>query len=93
MEVVWMPRAEQARSNAIEYILGDNPIAAWDQMDVIDRQLHILIQHPRAGRRGRVPGTRELVITGTPYIVVYVVESRLRQVSIVAFLHGSQAWP
>ncbi|HMH69375.1 MAG TPA: type II toxin-antitoxin system RelE/ParE family toxin [Pinirhizobacter sp.] len=93
MELVWMPRAEQARNDSIEYVLADNPMAAWDQMDEIDRQLHILMQHPHAGRRGRVSGTREFVITRTPYIAVYVVMLRVRRINIVAFLHGSQAWP
>jgi plasmid stabilization system protein ParE len=29
--------------------------------------------HPASGRSGRVPGTRELVISGTPYVVPYSV--------------------
>ncbi len=40
------------------------------------------------GRGGRVPGTRELVISRTPYIVVDA-----DKVTILAILHGAQRWP
>jgi toxin ParE1/3/4 len=38
-----------------------------------------------------VPGTRELVVTGTPFIVVYRVEAAT--VVILRVLHGAQRWP
>jgi len=38
-----------------------------------------------------VPGTRELIINGTPYLVAY----RIRDdtVRIVRVIHGSRQWP
>jgi len=33
---------------------------------------------PQLGRPGRVPGTRELVITGTPFIAPYWLPGRAR---------------
>jgi toxin ParE1/3/4 len=42
------------------------------------------------GRIGRVPLTRELIVGGTPWIVVYRVRSA---VEIIRVLHGAQAWP
>ena len=44
--------------------------------------------HPHLGRAGAKPGIRELVIGGTPYIVLYRV--RGKRVSIVTVWHGAQ---
>jgi len=41
--------------------------------------------------QGRVAGTRELVVVGTPYIVVYRIEPAA--VVILRVLHGAQRWP
>ncbi|MDQ7827232.1 MAG: type II toxin-antitoxin system RelE/ParE family toxin [Candidatus Eremiobacteraeota bacterium] len=43
------------------------------------------------GRPGRVPGTRELVVPGTKYIVAYRV--RHRSLQILRVLHGARKWP
>ena len=43
------------------------------------------------GRPGRVPHTRELVVSGTPFIIPYTVTER--GIEIIAVLHGSQIWP
>lgn len=46
-----------------------------------------LADNPLAGRRGRALGTRELVVAGTPYIVVY----RTREVvEVLAVVHGAR---
>lgn len=47
------------------------------------------IKHP--GRKGRVPGTREWVVPGSPYIAVFQVEGDV--VRILHVLHGAQQWP
>ena len=43
------------------------------------------------GRPGRVPGTRELVIPGTPYIVPYRVQGEAIQ--ILRVYHSARRWP
>jgi plasmid stabilization system protein ParE len=43
------------------------------------------------GRPGRVPDTRELVISGTPYIVAYQVQGKV--ITILRILHSSRRWP
>jgi len=51
----------------------------------------LLAEHPHAGRPGRIPATRELVITDTPFIIPYrVVEDT---VHILRVLHGKRKWP
>jgi addiction module RelE/StbE family toxin len=46
---------------------------------------------PESGRPGRVAGTRELVVTGTPYVAAYQVTDTA--VRILRVLHGAQQWP
>jgi plasmid stabilization system protein ParE len=43
------------------------------------------------GRAGRVTGTRELVVAGTPYIVPYRV--RVEAVEILRVFHAARKWP
>ncbi len=42
------------------------------------------------GRPGRIEGTRELIISHTPYIVIYRVKE---QVEILRILHTSKRYP
>ncbi len=49
-----------------------------------------LRQMPRIGRPGRVAGTRELVVTGTPILVAYEVDEEVR---VLRVLHGRMQWP
>ncbi|HSS99330.1 MAG TPA: type II toxin-antitoxin system RelE/ParE family toxin, partial [Terriglobales bacterium] len=46
---------------------------------------------PQSGRQGRVPETRELVITDTPFIVAYTVKEN--RILILAVYHGARQWP
>jgi toxin ParE1/3/4 len=50
-----------------------------------------LAAFPMAGRSGRVPGTRELVIANTPFIAAYAVDHD--RIVILAIYHGAQQWP
>jgi toxin ParE1/3/4 len=74
-----------------EYIAQDNQAAAHGVHDAILRQIGRLAEHQRIGRPGRVEGTREVVISGTPYIVAYRVAGQA--VTILRVLHGAQQWP
>jgi toxin ParE1/3/4 len=50
--------------------------------------------HPNAGRKGRVEGTREFVLGGSKHIVVYVPPSEANaDLIVVRVLHGAQRWP
>jgi len=44
-----------------------------------------------SGRAGRVPGTRELIISNTPFIVAYAIEKT--DIVVLAVYHGAQHWP
>jgi toxin ParE1/3/4 len=91
MIIEWLVRARQQREAAIDYIAQDSPRAALAQLDEIERQVDMLMQHPEMGRPGRRQGTRELVIGRTPFIAVYRV--RGARIEVLRFLHGAQQWP
>ncbi|MFB2897343.1 type II toxin-antitoxin system RelE/ParE family toxin [Aerosakkonemataceae cyanobacterium BLCC-F50] len=43
------------------------------------------------GRPGRIPGTKELVVTRTPFILPYRVQGE--QIEILAVIHAARQWP
>ena len=89
--LVWLQRAIQDRDAQLDYIAQDNPMAAVSQGDRIAEQIEILQQHPHMGRAGRKQGTRELVISRTPFIVIYRVKAK--RIEVLRVLHGAQQWP
>ena len=74
-----------------EHIASENPAAAGRVVSLIRAAVARLSATPAIGRPGRVDGTRELVIAGTPYIVPYRVKGDA--VQIITVLHGTQKWP
>lgn len=93
MKLSWLPRAIANRDAQIDYIAQDSPKAAIEQGDRIEDQVGQLIEHPEMGRPGRKKGTRELVISRTPFIVVYRVKPRAKRIELMRVLHGAQQWP
>lgn len=91
MNVVWLPRALADRDAQIDYIALESPKAAITQGDRIESQIETLSAFPEMGREGRVAGTRELVVSRTPFVVVYCV--RAGRVEIMRVLHGARMWP
>lgn len=89
--VDWLPQAEANRFDQLDYIAQENPLAAADIDDEIERQLSLLASQPEMGRSGRVRGTRELVMPGTPFVVVYRLKEN--RIQILRFLHHAQSWP
>jgi addiction module RelE/StbE family toxin len=61
-------------------------------LKIIDTTDMVLSAHPRAGRPGRVSGTRELVIDGIPFIVIYRKIDTI-QLQALRVLHDAQEWP
>ena len=87
MKVRWRPAAEADRVGIIDFIAQDDPVAAVELGDTIDRQVAELPQRPRLYRVGRVKGTREMVVHPN-YIVVYRIVSR--EIEILRVLHSAQ---
>lgn len=91
MKVEWHPLARADLAQLATYIAADNPGAALRVLEKIGRQIARLSTHPEIGRNGRVKGTRELVVTGTPYIAAYRITGDV--VTILRLLHGARRWP
>lgn len=89
--IEWLPLASANRFKQLDHIAQDNPLAAISQDEQIERQVDMLMQHPQMGRPGRKKGTRELVISRTPFIVVYRVNGK--RIELLSLLHGAQQWP
>ena len=87
----WSRRAEDDTARIVEHIAKENPRTAINVGDTIERSISQLKSFPEMGRRGRVPGTRELVISGLPFIAIY--RARASIVQIARVLHGAQQWP
>ena len=91
MKVKWVRLALNDLDEAGEFIAQDNPGAASRVLKRIWDAVQMLADHPHAGRAGRVPGTRELVIAGTPFIIPYRVAEN--SVQILRVLHDKRKWP
>ena len=71
MKIFWTRLALEDLDNAYEYIAANNPGAAIDSIERIENAIALLLEYPQMGRVGQIPGTKELVITRTPFIVPY----------------------
>ncbi|HUY93706.1 MAG TPA: type II toxin-antitoxin system RelE/ParE family toxin [Terracidiphilus sp.] len=91
MILEWSLYAIDDRTAIFDYIETDSPEAAVMIDDRIEAAAEKLEQFPEMGRSGRIEGTRELVIPGTPYIAAYRILGRT--VRILRVLHGAQRWP
>jgi toxin ParE1/3/4 len=93
VEIVWSPlalaRLQEIRAYmALFYLTKDKPEAAERLATRIVAVVEALRNYPRLGRVGTEPGIRELIIGGTPYIVLYRV--RGQRVIISTIWHGAQ---
>lgn len=91
MRLGWTRIAIRDLIHVRRYIAQDNPHAAGSIAQHILDAAEGLLEHPEIGRLGRVRGTRELVISQTPYLIVY--RLRRKRIHILRVLHGRQLWP
>jgi toxin ParE1/3/4 len=92
MIVIWSPEAIEDLSSLRAYIAEESPAGARrTALRILHTVEQLLPDNPHIGRPGRVPGTRELVIPRTPYIVPYRVKRDVIQ--ILRVYHGARRWP
>jgi toxin ParE1/3/4 len=77
MEIRWSPEAAVDLAGIVEYIRTQNPSAADGVARTIYDSVVSLESFPRRGRPGRVEGTRELVLSPLPFIVVYRIKQNI----------------
>lgn len=91
MEVRWSGRALADLEAIQDYLLERNPPAALRMVTVLRGAAEKLSSMAHRGRPGRWPGTRELIVSDTPYLIPYRV--RGETVEILRVFHGARQWP
>jgi toxin ParE1/3/4 len=91
VKIVWTEPARNDLRDIFIYISEENPNAARTLLSEIKERAVLLQDNPLIGRIGRVGGTRELVITGTHYILPYRIKEQ--QIQILAVFHTARKWP
>jgi toxin ParE1/3/4 len=90
MQIRWLRAALRNLEDQVDYIAARNPAAAERASTRLHSLVARLVDHPEIGRIGRVDRTRELVISGTPWVVIYRLTDAIE---ILRVLHGAQSWP
>lgn len=93
MEVRWLRKALKNLDDEAAYIAKDNPDAAREVVARIVRAVTLLPGNPALGHPGRLPGTRELIVPGTRYLIPYRVRPRLARIEILRVFHASRRLP
>jgi toxin ParE1/3/4 len=91
VRVRWLRKALQNLDDEATHIAADDPGAAPLAVDRVLTAVAMLAEQPALGRPGRVPGTRELVVVKTRYIVPYRV--RGETVEVLRVFHTSRRLP
>lgn len=91
MGVKWTRKALDNLDDAVEFLAADKPMIAKKVAKKIWNAAQRLADQPGMGRPGRVPGTRELVITGLPFVLPYIEKNKT--VFILRVMHTSMKWP
>lgn len=90
MKIRWSGPAINHLRGIFEYIAVRNEEAAHRMITRIAASIERAAQMPYSARAGLLPGTRELAVAGTPYIVVYRIREEI--IHILAVYHGAQDW-
>ena len=94
MTIRWTQPAHDDFLGIVAWIRANNPAAAARVGRRLLDAVEQLEDFPLRGRPGRSPGTRELVISGLPYLVVYSADPTApRTVVVLRVLHGAMLWP
>jgi len=91
MKLRWTRAALEDLRQVAEYISARNPQAARRIMAAIRSATNGPLEFPEIGRPGRVTGTRELIVTGTPFIIPYRIKGG--HIDILRVYHAARKWP
>jgi toxin ParE1/3/4 len=90
--IEWSEQAARQLVHARDYVALSNGEDVADRIAMqIINSVQQLARLPMSGRPGRVAGTRELVISNTPFIAAYALDHG--RVVVLAIYHGVQQWP
>ena len=89
MTIRWTPTALADLECLHAYISADHANAAADTVDRVVSGIEALTRNPYMGRKGRLAGTRELVVF--PFVVAY--RSKKNCIEVLGVIHGARRWP
>jgi len=92
VRIDWSPAALADLQAITEWVEQDRGMKTANR---IARRIYEAVQSlrtmPYRGRHGRIENTRELVIPGLPYVIVYEISKE--RLVVLDVLHGAQRWP
>ena len=91
MKVLWSRRAIRHLIALRNLVAKDSEQNAAEVAKRILDAVELLPSHPALGRPGRLPGTRELIVPNTPFVIPY--RFRRERGELIAVFHGRQRWP
>jgi toxin ParE1/3/4 len=91
MELRWTEEAAADLERITDYLFENAPTRAAGLVHEIYDAPSALLKFPYSGRPGKRRGTRELVLSPLPYIVIYQITGDV--IHIGRILHGAQKWP
>ena len=90
MTLNWARRAQHDLLD-LEEFARQKPSLGNRIADALETACEQIISFPQSGRPGRVEGTREVVLSGSPYILAYKVQAA--HITILAIIHGARRLP
>ncbi|NCC06246.1 MAG: type II toxin-antitoxin system RelE/ParE family toxin [Proteobacteria bacterium] len=87
----WTKLAIRDLDSVLEYIAADDAESAQRVAQAIRSASERLDQFPQMGRNGAEMSTKELVVPGLPYILIY--RQQGPAIQILRLLHSRQKWP
>ncbi len=91
MKIKLTKLAAQDLQSTKDYISQDKPNAAIAVINRVIEAIENIVTFPSMGRTGRIPHTKELVVSGTPLIIVYQIKQDT--LYIVRIIHTARKWP
>ena len=92
MRLAWSAHAVDDLKAISEYVEQDRDLTTANR---VTRKIYEAIQSlrsmPYRGRSGRLADTREIVVPGLPWIIIYQITQE--RVLVLNIVHGAQRWP
>jgi toxin ParE1/3/4 len=87
----WTERAIRDLVAARAYVEPDNPKAAAELASRIVKAAERLSANRELGRKGRLPGTRELIVARTRHLIPYRIHRN--RIELLRVVHTSRRYP
>ncbi len=91
MKLIWTKQSIEDLIEARAFIEEHDSRAAAELAKRLLRAAERLLQNPNLGRKGRLSGTRELVVPKTPYLIPYRIHQN--NIEVLRVFHGRRRYP